>query len=339
MSSKGSPRSAGSGRGRLAASFDVRSLETFVRVVEAQGFSPAARALGMTQPAVSLTVQHLEEELGAQLIDRSRRPLRATVEGAALYRHATRILAEVRALDQAVGAATTAVRPDIRIGIVASINALGAPLIEALRALSGELRIWSTLTPVLAAALRERELDMLITSEGTSDLSYLEQRVVMREPFVLALPRDFAAAHPQIGLAQLARALPFIRYTSRSNIGQVIERHLQRRRLTVPRRLEFDTSDSVVELVAAGLGWAIVTPLCMAESGVDFNAVALRPLDGPPLTRQLQVLARPHELPGLPERVCEVVAGLIQELLDRKLRGRHAWMLRAIRYGDDAAAG
>lgn len=336
MTSNLSRRGPGAGRSRLAASFDVRSLDIFVRVLNMHGFSQAAQSLRMTQPAVSLAVQHHEEALGAMLIDRSRRPPRATVEGAALYRHATRILAEVHALDEAISAGVGTARPDIRIGIVASVNALGAPLIESLQALAGELRIWSTLTPELAAALRDRELDMLVTSEGATELTYVEPKVVLSEPFVLALPREFGAAHPRITLAELAGSLPFIRYTTRSNLGQVVERHLHQRRLEVPRRLEFDTSESVMKLVEAGLGWTLVTPLCLAESGVGFDAVVLRPLDGPSLSRKLHVLARPHELPGVPERVREVVVNLTRELLNRQLTGRHAWLQRQIRYGDEA---
>ncbi|MDB5849564.1 MAG: transcriptional regulator, LysR family, partial [Rhodoferax sp.] len=319
-------RHPATGHARLAASFDIRTLATFARVVEQRGFSSAARSLHMTQPAVSLAVRQLETDLGAVLLDRSTRPLRATAAGTALYQRAIRILAEVQALDDTLRPGAMPARPGMRIGIVASVTALGAPLILALQALSDELRIWSTLTPVLAAALRDRELDMLITSEGTTELLELERRRIMEEPFVLAMPAAFAGMHPNQTLASLSQTLPFIRYTGRSNIGAVIERHLQRRRLPVPRRLEFDTSASVVEMVKAGLGWAIVTPLCLVESGVDMEALAVQPLDGPPLSRELLVLGRPRELPGMTDRVRDVVAALLRELLRDRLRGPQAWM-------------
>lgn len=318
---------------RLASGLDVRALEIFVSVVNAQGMTGAARQLNITQPAVSFAVQHLEEALGTPLLDRTTRPLRPTAAGMVLHRRAARILSDVESLRGAVSTAGGRALPNIRIGLVASVTALGAPLILALQALAEELRIWSTLTPNLTAALRERELDVLITSESLDEVPDMERRLVLQEPFVFAIPREFAATRRQITLPGLCEALPFIRYTSRSNIGAVLERYLRRRRVEPPHRLEFDSSSSVMEMVAAGLGWAITTPLCLLQSGVNVESIALRPLDTGSLIRGLHVIARQNELPGASDRIRDIVAGLARDLLVQRIRGPNAWMLQAVQYG------
>jgi DNA-binding transcriptional LysR family regulator len=315
---------------RAGAAIDVRALEIFVAVAQAQGMTAAARQLGITQPAVSLAIAHLEEALGTPLVDRSTRPLRTTPAGQVLLRRASRVLADVAQLRGSVSQSAGRPLSNIRIGIVASITALGAPLILALQALADELRIWSTLTPDLRDALLERKLDVLVTSESLESIPHLARRVVLREPFVLAIPRDFALARRSLTLASLAESLPFIRYTSRSNIGESIERYLRRRRVNAPRQLELDTSTAVHDMVAAGLGWAMTTPLCLIQSGVSLDAVALRPLDGTPLRRALHVIARDTELPGAVDRIGDVVSGLAREVLSERLRGRHAWLLRDV---------
>ena len=311
---------------------DVRALEIFVAVAQAQGMTAAARRLGITQPAVSFAIAHLEQALGTPLVDRSTRPLRTTPAGQELLRRAARVLEDVAALQGSVSHAAGRPLSNIRIGIVASITALGAPLILALQALADELRISSTLTPDLRAALLERRLDVLITSESLESVPNLLRRVVLREPFVLAIPRDFALARRTLTLPALCEALPFIRYTSRSNIGESIERYLKRRRVSVPRQLELDTSTAVHDMVAAGLGWAMTTPLCLIQSGVSLEAIALRPLDGAAFGRALYVIARANELPGAVDRIGDVVSGLARHVIAERLRGRHAWLARDVAF-------
>ena len=317
---------------RAGSSIDVRALEIFVAVAQAQGMTAAARRLGITQPAVSFAIAHLEAALGTPVVDRSTRPLRTTPAGQVLLRRAARVLADVEQLQASLRHSAGRPLSNIRIGIVASVTALGAPLILALQALADELRIWSTLTPDLRAALLERKLDVLVTSESLDSLPNLVRRVALREPFVLAMPLDFALAHRTPTLESLCESLPFIRYTSRSNIGESIERYLTRRRVDAPPQLELDTSTAVHDMVAAGLGWAMTTPLCLIQSGVSLDSVALRPLDGAPLSRALHVIARDSELPGAVDSIGDVVSGLARQVLAERLRGRNAWLLRDVAF-------
>src|SRR3989442_14042481 len=72
---------------------DTRQLAAFCAVVERKSFSQAAERLGVTQPAVSLQIRSLEQRLGRQLLDRSRRRVEPTEAGLRLYASAQRLLA------------------------------------------------------------------------------------------------------------------------------------------------------------------------------------------------------------------------------------------------------
>jgi DNA-binding transcriptional LysR family regulator len=74
-------------------------MAAFVRVVEAQGFSAAAPALGLTPSAVSKLVTRLETRLGVRLLQRTTRALHLTAEGEAFYEQARRIVGEIAALE------------------------------------------------------------------------------------------------------------------------------------------------------------------------------------------------------------------------------------------------
>lgn len=91
-------------------------LITFVRVVEKQSLSGAARELFLTQPAVSKHIQTLEDLYGVQLLDRVGRRIRLTEAGEVLYRHALNILRIMEDLDNSIAQTTIEVRGNLVIG-------------------------------------------------------------------------------------------------------------------------------------------------------------------------------------------------------------------------------
>lgn len=73
---------------------DLNDMATFARVVEAKGFSEAARRMGASKSRVSKTITRLEASLGARLLNRSTRGHSLTEIGAAFYEHCVRIVDE-----------------------------------------------------------------------------------------------------------------------------------------------------------------------------------------------------------------------------------------------------
>lgn len=76
-------------------------LKVYIAVAEEQGFSPAARRLAMSPPAVTRAVAGLENELGVKLLNRTTRYVRATEVGLRYLEDARRILAELESADEA----------------------------------------------------------------------------------------------------------------------------------------------------------------------------------------------------------------------------------------------
>ncbi|WP_216074001.1 LysR substrate-binding domain-containing protein, partial [Acinetobacter baumannii] len=81
-----------------------------------------------------------------------------------------------------------------------------------------------------------------------------------------------------------------IRWAARSHIGADIERQLRRLRLDIPRQFEFDSARTILGMVAAGLGWAIMTPLSIFEMKPLLANVRLLPFPGPHFSRQLAIV-------------------------------------------------
>src|SRR4051812_9342439 len=79
------PRENGNGNGNGRSWLNLRTMEIFVAVVQQDGMTNAANHLGMTQSAVSQAIGVIEAGLGAQLVDRSTRPLQLTLFGTTFY--------------------------------------------------------------------------------------------------------------------------------------------------------------------------------------------------------------------------------------------------------------
>ncbi|UXY16119.1 LysR family transcriptional regulator [Chitiniphilus purpureus] len=107
-------------------------MAVFVRVVDAGGFSAAARQLGMTPSAVSRQVARLEAELTIRLLERTTRKLRLSEPGAEVYRRAQEMVAAAREAMAAAGKFTEAPSGLIRISVPKAFGRLVLhPLIPA----------------------------------------------------------------------------------------------------------------------------------------------------------------------------------------------------------------
>jgi DNA-binding transcriptional LysR family regulator len=97
---------------------DIRA---FVAVAEARSVSRAARALYLTQPAVTRRMQHLESALGVTLCDRTRRPVTLTEAGQAVLERCRRVLDAVRDVRSSSEGAQVPAR-ELRIGVAHALT-------------------------------------------------------------------------------------------------------------------------------------------------------------------------------------------------------------------------
>jgi DNA-binding transcriptional LysR family regulator len=292
--------------------FDLRSLEIFLAVCEAGAMSSAARALGLTQPAVSLAIGDLERKLGFELFDRTVRPLAVTVAGGLLRQRGGALIAEARQIGPLLRETEHGKLPLIRVGIVDSLSrVLTAPLASFLGSRADEVSILLGLTASHASDLLTRRLDLFLGVDDLEDWAGLERWQLAKEPYILLLPEGTEAPRTVGALKKLVQSLPLIRFSSRSQTGLEIEAHLRRLGLSVPRSFEFDTPYGVTSMVAAGSGFAITTPLCVEEAALPDARIVSAPLPGPQVSRKLTLVARHRELGRLPRELGEMVRSIL----------------------------
>jgi DNA-binding transcriptional LysR family regulator len=294
---------------------DLKILQIAAAVAESGSMLEASQRYGMTQSAVSQAVRRAEAATGVTLLDRSRRPLTPTRAGRILadrFHDLNRDFGNL--LDALRAAATLPERTDLRLGLVDSYaGTVGAYLVKELAtgAMALSLTAWSGLTYSHAEALMRRTIDAAITCDAMEDLDDVDRIPFYREPYLLIVPRDLAAALGNMALGAILESHRLVRHSERSYVGAQIERHLNRLGIRAPRAFEFDTSDSLVAMVSIGMGVAITTPLCLLQGMAHAANVAVLPLPGPGFSRELLLVTRRGDLSLLAPRIADIARNTI----------------------------
>jgi DNA-binding transcriptional LysR family regulator len=281
---------------------NLRSLDTFVQIAESGGMSSAARRMKLTQSAVSQIIQSLERSLGVDLFDRKVRPIALTPSGVILLEKARALLLAAREAIRTVKEPETAAFPKLNLCLVESITATIGPGFA--RDIQGFADLWSVHTGLPSQhsrALLAREADILLTPDPLEERPNIERYEILKEPFFIALPKDFAGE--AVNLPALAAQHDLIRFSARTMMGRQVERHLERLKVDTRGRLEFDSATAILAMVTAGLGWAVITPLCALLGRAFWSEARFVPMPGPALYRRLYVVARHGEFGDIPRRI------------------------------------
>lgn len=314
--------------------FDFASLQVFLAVCDSGTMASAGRLLNMTQPAISQVVIDMEARLHVKLFDRSIRPIALTPAGVILRQRATQLFAEARQVVPELRKSRRGYHSVLKVGMVDSVTrALSMPIANLLAEVSEQVIVYSGLTAAHSTALITRQMDLVIGLDEMTESDGLERHLIMTEPYLLITQRNQEFK----GLEHLIINQPMIRYSARSLTGVDIERYLRRMGLDVPRRVEFDNPFGVSARVAAGVGWAITTPLCILESGVPLNSLALHPLPVMKVRRGLYLVTREKELGTMTGEISQTSIDVLRARCYEAFEGNHPWILDSIAFGPGRA--
>ncbi len=307
-----------------ARTLDLQMLQTFVAAAEERSMSLAAARLGTTQSAVSQGVRQLEEQLGVVLFDRKHRPLQLTPAALTLFHRGRLLLAESAQLTSEVLEASRGIAPEVTIGLVDSFAATCGPaFIKRMLERTVRLAVRTGLTPYQGERLFARELDIVVTTDPFEGMEKVDRRI-FSERFVLLLPRHAKGRrYGRDALQRLAAATPLIRFNTQSHLGAQVETLLRRLDLRAAQRLEVDTADTLVAMVAAGLGWAVTTPSCLLQGLQHLGGVRVALLSGVDAGRSIYLVRRAGEHEKLFEVAYDAAREAVEQALMPALR-RHA---------------
>ena len=168
----------------------LTELQYIVVVAQERHFGRAAERVFVTQPALSLAIKKLEEELGATIFERRQSQITLTPLGEQLVHQAQRVLEEADRLKILAAQGTDQLAGLLRFGVIATVGPYILPdLIPALskRAPSMPLEIEESLTANLTALLKNGKLDVIMVALPFDEPGILTQ-ALYDEPFKAVVP-------------------------------------------------------------------------------------------------------------------------------------------------------
>lgn len=175
---------------------ELRHLRYFITVAEELNFSKAALKLYTAQPSLSQQIKDLEEDVGVKLLNRTKRKVELTEEGAVFLEQARLTLAQA---DKAVAMArqvSQAKQQMLRIGFVPVAEMKIFPyILPNLRVQNPDLKIelLSLNNNEQMRLLKKGDLDLTFTRHNFNS-DEIESQFVIREPLIFLLPKDHPLA-------------------------------------------------------------------------------------------------------------------------------------------------
>jgi LysR family nitrogen assimilation transcriptional regulator len=309
--------------------FDLRQLTHFVRVAESGSISAAARSLGLAQPALSRSVRALEVGLRAHLFRRNGRGVQLTERGERFFDHALGVLRGIEAAARSVRDEASEFEGHLAIGLTPSIGkSLVPPLVRRFVAEcpGATLALAEAVSSTLYEKLLSGRLDFAVLLNASAS-RHVRIEPLRIEPLVLVSPARPGAApgvsksagsksvgSKSVGsapsLPQLA-ALPLILPGAPHPIRSLLEAEFGALGLKVRVALEVDYFPSIIDLVGAGLGHAIV-PASVIRAIGDAPGLVWCALSQPSLSTTLS-LVWPARAPAGP--LALLAAGMARDVL------------------------
>jgi DNA-binding transcriptional LysR family regulator len=272
---------------------EMAQLEYFSRVVQEKSFSKAADKVFRTQPAVSIAIRRLEEEIGLPLLDRTQKMPVLTEAGRVVYDYAQRILGLRDQVGQAIAEMQSLKRGLIRVGANESTSLYLLPeLILKFREQHPEVKveIFRYVSSRLPREVLERNLDFALMASEPADRD-LEAFPLLKDELVLIMsPKHQLATRPSVKIKDLGKE-SFVAHNVKSGSRVKVIEAFARQHTPLNITLELATIETIKRFVQKRVGVAFVPRMCGARGIGDCagprSHTQSHPVGGPSPRRQL----------------------------------------------------
>lgn len=244
----------------------LSQIRSFVAVAKFGKFSQAAIELELTQPTVSHAIASLENDLGVQLLFRGKKGIELTPAGESILVYCHQILQSIAQIQQQANRYKSLGGGKVR---VSAFRGASAQLLPQIRACFKQQH------PQIEIEIVEEkdcpQVEQMIC-DGKADLGFtilpttkeLETIEVLRDDYVVLIPPNIALSPDtegnRLSWKQLL-SLPIISYPNRNSCYKHIERYFANEGYQFQPAEQVRESDTIVSLVATGLGAAILPRL------------------------------------------------------------------------------
>lgn len=270
----------------------LRQLKVFDAVARHLSYTRAAEELHLTQPAVSMQVRQLEEEVGLPLFERLGNRIVLTGAGREVYDYGRGINDALRELQEVLESLKGVSRGRLHLAVASTVNYFAPRLLAIFhRRYPGiSLQLDVTNREQLVRLLADNAVDLVLMGVPPTDMQ-VEAEPFMENPHVVIAPPD----HPLAGESgitpeRLAEEV-FVMREPGSGTRQTMERFFSERGLSLRHGMRMTRNEAVKQAVRSGLGLSVVS-LHTIELELETRRLVTLDVEGFPDRRQWYLVYR-----------------------------------------------
>jgi LysR family transcriptional regulator, low CO2-responsive transcriptional regulator len=264
-----------------------RQLKIFASVAQHLNYTKAAKALYLSQPAVSMQVKLLEEQTTLPLLEKIGKKLYLTAAGEEIYRYARNTIQQKKDVEEIIEQLNDLQKGHLNIAVASTANHFVIRLLAAFEKLYPKIRISLDVTnrSELLKQLDNNERDLVIMGQPPDNLQ-LNAIDFLNNPLVViaAANHPLAQQKTQITLEQLSQE-HFIVREEGSGTRKASEKFFKNHLIPFNTTMDISNNRAIKHAVEEGLGLAIVS-LHSLEIELRANSLKVLNVEDFPIMRQ-----------------------------------------------------
>jgi DNA-binding transcriptional LysR family regulator len=273
----------------------LRQLKVFESVARNLSYSRAADELHLTQPAVSMQIKQLEDNISLPLFEHLGKRIYLTEAGRELYQYSRAISQQLADMEVALDELKGMERGKLNISVVTTANYFAPHLLakfcQRYRGVTVSLNV-SNREAVLKQ-LADNVIDLAIMGQPPENLD-IDSESFMENPLVVVAPPGHPLCQERnIPVKRLANETFLVR-ESGSGTRSAMERFFAAHKIKINKGMETDTTEAIKQAVQAGMGLGIMSQHT-AELELETGRLKILDVQGFPIIRYWHVVNRKNK--------------------------------------------
>lgn len=270
---------------------ELRHVRAFLKISETRNFTRAANDLHISQSALTVQIQHLEESLGVQLFDRNKRGVTLTAAGRDVYGPLQRLFNDAQTIVEhthdlrsvSMGLVTIAALPTVCAGLLAEVVKSFVEAHPGIR-----IQISDVVAERVREAVLKRQVEIGIGTRHGRDAE-LRSTPLFQDRLVVFVPAGHPLARRDTITLREAAGFDLILPNRDSSVRETVQAIAHRERIALETKYETNFMPTALAFVRAGVGIAILPE---SAAGPEAHGFARIPLNHRFSSRHIELLQR-----------------------------------------------
>jgi DNA-binding transcriptional LysR family regulator len=273
----------------------LRQLQVFESIARHLSHSRAAKELYLSQPAVSMQLKQLEQNIGLPLFEQVGKQLHLTEAGRELLRYSRNILHQVQEMEGVFAEMKGLEHGHLNIAVVSTANYFMPQLLAKFIQLHPKINVSLSVAnrDTVIRQLDDNVADLAIMGQPPEGADMVSQAFMANPLVVIAAPDHPLAKQEKIQPRQLAKETFLLRERGSGTRG-VVERFFASHRLPLPAHMEMDTNEAIKQSVSAHIGIGIISRHGI-ELELETRRLCILDAVGFPIVRNWHIVQRKNK--------------------------------------------